>query len=197
MSKKEYLKVGDAKIVNGQVCIRPDYYDDGFTYGNIFKNAEAYENDWNAICYAPEYGFEDEEPDKESFYNLFEGFTHNDLLELCYGNREWCDNLFYAQCLWAYPETYLVEDVGDEDIAYFYRFIKPGAKVWWNDPAGETSGEYTVWDAPFEFDENGELVEAGSFGLDVVVLIGTDNSEAEVTPSELTPVYPDLKTDSE
>lgn len=188
MNKKEYFKVGEAKVENGQVCIQPDYYDDGITDGNIFKDAEAYEKDWNAVCYVPEYGFEDEGPDKDGFYHSFEGFTHNDLLELCHGNREWCDHLFHAQCLWAYPGTY-IEDADDEDIAYFYRFIKPGAKVWWNDPAGETSGEYTVWAAPFEFDEKGELVEPETFGLDVVVMIGDDNSEAEVTPSELTPIY--------
>lgn len=196
MSKNEYLKVGETKVVNGEVCIKPDYFDDGLTCGTIFKDEETYDNDWYAVCYVPEYGFEKENIDNEGFFQEFDGYTHNDLLELCMGNREWCDYLFHDQCKWAYPSTY-IEDEDDDDTAYFYRFIKPGAKVWWNDPAGETSGEYTVWAAPFEFDERDELVESGTFGLDVVVMIGTDNSEAEVTPSELTPVYTDLKTDSE
>lgn len=184
----EYLKVGEAKIVNGEVCIKPDYFDDGLTYGTIFKDEEAYDNDWNAVCYVPEYGFEKASIDDEGLFQEFDGYTHNDLLELCMGNREWCDYLFHSRCKWAYPSTYIEEEDYD-DISYFYRFIKPGAKVWWNDPAGETSGEYTVWAAPFEFDDNGELIEPDTFDLDAIVMIGTDNSEAEVMVHELVPIY--------
>lgn len=188
MSSKEYLKVGESKIVDGETLVKLGYYDDGLSYGEIFKDEEAYDNDWDAICYVPEYGFDECEPDTDGFYETFDGYSHNDLLKLCNGNRELCDYLFHSQCVWAYPSTY-IEEWDDNDIAYFYRFIKPGAKVWWNDPAGETSGEYTVWGCPFEFGEHGEPVEPESFSSDAVIIIGTDNSEAEVTPFELTPIY--------
>lgn len=191
---KEYLKVGEAKLVNGEVYIKPDYFDDGLTEGFIFKDEDAYENDWDAICYVPEYGFEKDTVDNDGFYNEFNGYSHNDLLQLCWDNREWCDYLFHSQCLWAFPETYIEED-DNSDIAYFYRFIKPGAKVWWNDPANETSGEYIVYKAPFEFDEHGELIDSQDddqeWDLDDIVLIATDYSEAEVYVHELTPIYND------
>lgn len=196
MSKKEYLKVGEITVVSGEVFIRPEYYTNGLSFGTIFKDEEAYDNDWDAICYVPEYGFETEDRDKEGFYHEFSGYTHNDLLELCMGNREWCDYLFHDQCFWMYPEAY-IENMTDEDIAEFYRFVKLDAQVWWNDPAGETSGEYTVFGVPFKFDETGELTDDSLFDLDVIVLITDDCSEAEVALHELTPVYSDLKTDSE
>lgn len=183
----EYLKIGELKIIDGEAFVKPDYYDDSLTAGNIFKDAEAYDKDWDAICYVPEYGVSRFEDDEDGYYSDFDGYTHNDLLRMRNGNRELCDNLFF-KLLWAYPSTYLNE-MDDEDIAYFYRFIKPGAKVWWNDPAGETSGEYTVWGCPFEFDDHGEPVEPESFSSDAIIIIGTDDSEAEVTPFELTPIY--------
>lgn len=118
-------------------------------------------------------------------------YTHNDLLELCCGNREWCDALF-NDIDWCYPET-RIEEEDDTDISYFYRFIKPGAKVWWNDPTGETSGEYEVFKVPFSFDEHGELAEeSDEFSLDAIIGIASPHSEAEVCAYELTPVYPDL-----
>lgn len=124
-------------------------------------------------------------------------YTHNDLLELCCGNREWCDALF-DDIDWCYPET-RIEEEDDEDTSYYYRFIKPGAKVWWNDPAGETSGVYEVYEAPFSFDERGELAEGDrdEFSLDSIVKIASFYSEAEVYVHELTPVYPDLITPSD
>lgn len=185
--KREYLKVGESKVVAGQVLFKPDQYDDGLDFGNIFKDEEAYENNWDATCYVPEHAFYDIEPDDEDFYEVT-GYSHNDLLALCNGNREMCDWLFHDKLIWAYPETYMNE-LDDEDLAYFYRFITPGAQVWWNDPAKETSGKYTVYGVPFEFDEYGEPVDPESFALDAVIIIGHENSEAEVTPIELTPVY--------
>lgn len=52
----EYLKIGELKIIDGEAFVKPDYYDDSLTAGNIFKDAEAYDKDWDAICYVPEYG---------------------------------------------------------------------------------------------------------------------------------------------
>ncbi len=87
------------------------YSDNGF----IFKDEEAYKNDWDAPCYVPEYAAEDAtvtingvkyecggSKDKCDWY------SHNDLLELCQNNCELCDSLF-ASIDWCYPETWLNE----------------------------------------------------------------------------------------
>lgn len=190
MANNNYLMVGELKIVDGVKYFKCDNYDDGWTFGYIYKNEEAYIKDWDAICYIPEACFDEVEPDEDDFAVVSGGYSHNDLLSMCCGNREWCDYLF-SQLKWACPETYLNE-WDDEEIADFYRFIKPGAKVWWNDPAGKTSGEYTVFVVPFEFDENGELIEPEAFGSDVIIIIGDEVSEAEVTPFELAPIYSDF-----
>ena len=186
-AEKTYLKIGKSKVVDGQVLFKPDCYDNGLSFGNIFKDEEAYDNDWSATCFVPEYAFDGVDADDEGFYEVA-GYSHNDLLAICNGNREMCDWLFHDKLIWAYPETYM-DELDDEDLAFFYRFIVPGAKVWWNDPAQETSGEYTVYGVPFEFDDHGEPVEPETFALDAVIIIGNENSEAEVTPIELTPIY--------
>lgn len=189
MRNQDDIQIGRSKFVNGQQLIKPGYFDNGITFGAIFKDGVAYLNDWDAICYVPTYAFNDVGADEDGFMEIG-GYSHNDLLFLCHGNRELCDWLFYCQLNWAFPETYLDEmDEDGELMAFFYRFIVPGAKVWWNDPAGETSGEYTVFEAPFKFDEKGKLINPGSFYSDSIVLIGDGVSEAEVTPFELTPVY--------
>ncbi len=193
MPHKEYLKIGEIKNINGEMFVKRGLYDDGLTFGSIFKDEEVYEKDWDAVCYIPEACFADIELDKDGFYQIDGGYTHNDLLCLCNYNRELCDD-FFNGCKWACPETYWLEWDEAEDIAYYYRFIKPGAKVWWNDPAGETSGIYEVFGVPFEFDERGHLIDPENFALDTIILIGTEYSEAEVAPNELTPIYPDLIT---
>lgn len=182
----KYLKVGEVKIIDGHTFVKPGYIDDGFAFGDIFKDEEVYNKDWGAVCYVPEQGFDNDEKDADDFYYVT-GYTHNELLDLCGGNRELCDYLF-EKLMWACPETYLNE-LDDEDISYYYRFIKPGAKVWWNDPEGETSGEYTVFNTPFEFDDKGELISPESFDSNGIILIGNEVSEVEVTPFELTPIY--------
>ncbi len=55
------------------------------------------------------------------------------------------------------------------------RKFKKGQKVYWIDPARETSGEYTLCQ-PIEIDEENE---------DSVILIGNENSETEVLFHEL------------
>lgn len=58
--------------------------------------------------------------------------------------------------------------------------LREGMLVYWRDPAGETSGVYTVWLTHNTEDEIDE---------DTIVLIANEVSEAEVTVSELRPVY--------
>lgn len=55
--------------------------------------------------------------------------------------------------------------------------LSRGKEVWWNDPAGETSGAYTVED--IRYDSDGMLHE------DTIILISNGTSEAEVTIDEL------------
>lgn len=81
------------------------------------------------------------------------------------------------------------DDEDDEDDAQaranternaFLRSIREGMLVYWHDPANETSGDYTVWYVPDDPDEIDEYT---------IVLIANEVSEAEVTVSELRPVY--------
>ena len=57
-----------------------------------------------------------------------------------------------------------------------YDFIKVGATVCWHDPEGISEGEYKVASVPDNLED------------DSVVLITSDFSEAEVFPTELSPV---------
>lgn len=190
----EYEKIGSVTWINGQPYFLFGSSDQGF----IFKDGEAYKNDWDAPCYVPEYAGEDNAVTIDNTeYELggeairSEWYSHNDLLDICSQNREWCDDLFNSLD-WCYPETKINEQ-DDEDIAYHYAFAVNGAKVWWNDPAKETSGVYEIFDSPLQFDEHGELtMELEELLLDTIIKISNGCSEAEVPLCELTPVYPDL-----
>ena len=100
----EYLKIGERQKVGGKIQYKPERYDDGVEFGNIYKDEEVYEKEWDVTCYIPENAFKNEEED--GFFSKVDGYSHNDLLRLCNGNRELCDHLFNKLC-WAYPETYL------------------------------------------------------------------------------------------
>lgn len=57
-----------------------------------------------------------------------------------------------------------------------YDFIKVDATVYWHDPEGISEGEYKVFSVPVNLED------------DSVILIVSDFSEAEVFPTELSPV---------
>lgn len=97
---EEYVKIGTCCKVNG------DYYFAGgeSEQGIIFKDSEAYEKDWDAPCYVPEYGF----PDDGRYEGTAEYYTHNNLLALCHNDKTLCDFVFDSVD-WQYPETYLEE----------------------------------------------------------------------------------------
>ena len=64
------------------------------------------------------------------------------------------------------------------------RKFEKGQKVYWNDPANETSGEYEVYDT-FE-DRNADLTDEDLEEFDYrMILIGDGTSEAEVYAAEL------------
>lgn len=192
MEVKRIADIGEVHWHDHQPYFLFGHSENGF----IFKDCEAYKDNWDAPCYVPEYAGEDAAITINGIEYECGGedcnfYTHNDLLKLCCGNREWCDALFNSLD-WCYPET-KIEEEDDEDTAYYYRFIKHGAKVWWHDPTGEASGEYEVCRATFSFDEHGELTgDRDEFFLDAIVGIVSPNCEIEVHVNELTPVYPDF-----
>jgi len=83
--------------------------------GFIFKDEEAYKNDWDAPCYVPEYAAEDNaividgiEYECGGSKDKCDWYSHNDLLRLCEYNHKICDDLF-NELDWCYPETCLNE----------------------------------------------------------------------------------------
>ena len=64
------------------------------------------------------------------------------------------------------------------------RKFKNGQRVYWNDPAGETSGAYTVLDAHEEQYQNYTDEDVEDYD-DRIILIGDGHSEAEVNAEEL------------
>lgn len=64
------------------------------------------------------------------------------------------------------------------------RKFKKGQRVYWNDTAGETSGEYTVLDAHEEKYHNYTDEDVEDYD-DRIILIGDGTSEAEVNAEEL------------
>lgn len=64
------------------------------------------------------------------------------------------------------------------------RTFKEGQRIWWNDPAGETSGEYKVLDPKDEYNAETTKKDIADFD-DRMILIGNSTSEAEVYAEEL------------
>lgn len=70
-----------------------------------------------------------------------------------------------------------------------YSFAKVDTKVWWEDPDGNSSGEYFIFESPLEFDGLGEIID-DDFGIDdgVVVMISNGHTEAKVPLREIHPL---------
>lgn len=69
------------------------------------------------------------------------------------------------------------------------RIFKKGQRVYWNDPAGETSGEYEVLDPKDECNKDFTEDDIEDFD-ERSILIGNGVSEAEVYASELEILLP-------
>lgn len=164
---KEYYKIGMCEQTEKGFVFSGEWSGQGW----VFKDEEAYENNWDAPCYVPEG--EIELVDRCEFY------THNDLLKLCYNNHRLC-NYVFNESDWQYPETLLEEIDMYSDFRWYFDFVKVGAKVKWNDATGEASGEYYVLDLPQENDLINNM-----WGSDTIVLIGNGYSESEVPLCEL------------
>lgn len=64
------------------------------------------------------------------------------------------------------------------------RTFKEGQRVWWNDPAAETSGEYKVLDPKDDYNADTTEEDIADFD-DRMILIGNGTSEVEVYAEEL------------
>jgi hypothetical protein len=101
---KKYILIG--KEENGV------FYGDSTKNGVVYKSEDAYLNRHDEICYIPEYGF----PEENNFCgteDVVDGYTRNNLMELCDGNKKLCDCLFYGLD-WQSPET-LLNEIDEEE----------------------------------------------------------------------------------
>lgn len=121
-SMKIYIQIGEKRIIDGKEYYSPDYYDDGLTFGYIYKNEKAFYENPKEICYIPEAFFDercDKELDDREWWHTG-GYTRKDLEDMLYdedGNPIYLDGddeevdakAFFRTLLWACPETYINE----------------------------------------------------------------------------------------
>ena len=169
---KDYCKIGESKCIDGKWWFKPDYTPNGY----IFKDEEAYLNDWNKPCYVSELAFEDCERDEEGWYQCDDWDNHWMILEYAARNTLWADTAF-DQNDWMYMSTWIEDGVFNfcPDDSYFYSFVVEGVKVWWEDPEGESSGVYKVCKTP----------PIEDFDYDTIVLLSNGVSEVEALLCEL------------
>lgn len=182
----EYSKTGSVTFIDD----KPYFLFDGSAQGFIFKDEEAYFKDWNAPCYVPEYAKSEDEVTLDGITYHCGGsqddcdwYSHYDILSDCYNNQELCDYVF-SNIDWQYVSTAVEEmqTYNDDFWNYWWRFVKVGRKVYWNDPAGETSGWYRVAEIG---------AKDGEYEEDTIVLIYNKyGSEAEVNLWELSEKKP-------
>lgn len=173
----KYIQVGAVKYIDGN-----PYFVFGETdNGRVFKDEDAYNNDWDAPCYVPEAAqknYRRNDFDCGGSKEECNWFSHNDLLAICNYNHKICDDMF--SCLdWSYPSTWLFD--ARIDYNYAYDFVKVGAKVFWNDPDYDLTSRFeTVLQIPKEdiWDE------------DSIVVLGNGT---EVRLCELTEFCPHVK----
>lgn len=162
---------------------KPYFLFDQSENGLVFKDEEAYLNNWEAPCYVPENAACDAavivngiEYECGGVKGQCDWYSHNDLLILCDYNYKICDRMFETLD-WCYPETWLDEiDIFDFDYNYCYDFVKVGNKVYWIDPEGISSDYYDVVEIK---DGNNKWCS------DTIVVIANEFSEAEVFLKEL------------
>lgn len=107
MDTKRIADIGEVHWHDGQ----PYFLFGNSNNGLIFKDYEAYNNDWDAPCYVPEYAAEGGavtingvEYDCGGPKEKCDWYSHNDLLKVCQGNHERCDFVF-DEIDWCYPEA--------------------------------------------------------------------------------------------
>ena len=87
----EYIPAHDGQ----PALVDKDFYRQGY----IFKDEDAFLNQPDEVCYVPELTEEDDD----------EGYTANDIIELCGGDVEYAKDIFY-RLDWQHPSTLIDED---------------------------------------------------------------------------------------
>lgn len=143
----QYEQIGAITWINNVPYFHFGQSSDGF----IFKDAEAYEKNWDDPCYVPEYAAEDAaitingiEYECGGDKTCCHWYSHNDLLAICHGNKKLCDYMFESLS-WSFPNTWL-DDAEKHGLDYnhLWDFVRDGNRVWWNDPDQELNGWYDV-----------------------------------------------------
>jgi len=133
--KTQYEKVGGCIQWEDKIYqFVGGYGESGAVY---FKDEENFVKHPNEPCYVPEGVFQDEkniiENKQVSAVCIVtdEYETYKTLLEKSHYNEQICRAMF-DNLEWQHPDTWLNE-WDEEDIAYFYDFVKVGNKVFWNE----------------------------------------------------------------
>lgn len=108
--------IGNKVTIDGEIWYSQGHCSDGFEYGYVFKDEEAFNNHTDDVCYIPEHAFDDADMqiiDGEKFY-LVGGYTRKDLEELTEDVTDEDGELldieyFFHSLYWCYPETRLNE----------------------------------------------------------------------------------------
>ena len=119
MEDKKYLLIGQKLVHGGKTLYAPEYYDDGITDGDFFKDEKAFHEDRDAVCYIPESYFVDELAaayvDDVAFFDVGAyGYTRAQLERLIEGKVDEEGNpisveAFFGGLSWQCPEVYLTE----------------------------------------------------------------------------------------
>ena len=119
MKSKKYLLIGQKTVHDGKTLYAPGFYEDDINCGDFFKDAKAFHEDRDAVCYIPEAYFDDERPaaivDDVAFFDVGAyGYTRAQLERLIEGKVDEEGNpisveAFFGGLSWQCPEVYLTE----------------------------------------------------------------------------------------
>lgn len=117
-----YNIFGECRTINGEKYFSNDFRSDGFTYGHVYWNQQAFMESPDEVCYIPEHAFDDIEPvkiDGKDFYpaEMVGGYTRRQLEELVEDETDEDEDPIDVECFfnslfWCCPETRLNELAG-------------------------------------------------------------------------------------
>lgn len=120
----EYNNAGNKISINGVNYYSHECYSNGFEYGYVYKNEQAFRNDPDEVCYIPERAFDDVIPidvDGVDYYceELLDCYTRRDLERMLLDDdgKPFLDEdgdtidveSFFHSLFWYYPSTRLNE----------------------------------------------------------------------------------------
>lgn len=119
MEDNKYLLIGQKTVHDGKTLYAPGFYEDDINCGDFFKDAKAFHEDRNAVCYIPDSFFADELAaayvDGVAFFDVgVYGYTRAQLERLVDGkvDEEGVPikvEDFFGELLWQCPEVKLEE----------------------------------------------------------------------------------------